>query len=407
MKKASWIVLALAAVLTLLGSLASLSNAYFDGQDALGGVALEKLADGNPEVMRAVRARRATAAAYGAGFAVLLLAITLGPYRRGDPWAWYAILAGTLTETLLTFARVPLIGTKAGASTALIQLVVIGIGLALGAGRLRTLPVAALLLVTGRARPGRDPSADAQGRASDVRGAPADLDRAPGRRAREREPVGRVVREAGRQVAGRGGADRHRGGGAGRHAGRRDPQGPPQSTDGGLHAGRPLRRAGAGRGHGVPERDVPARALRVAPRPRAHDRHRRPARQRDQVGDDPAASDARAGWRWRRRATRPSAGCGRARSAGTWTPPTCARAPPSPCPSSIPARSSTSATATPPRATGKCAARAWRRRWRSRSASAWSRRRRSPGRGSRTPSTSWWRAARARSPMRCGSRSWS
>jgi amidase len=145
-KMASWIVLTIAGALTLLGSLASLSNAYFSGQDQLGGVSLERLAADNPEVATAVRARRATAAAYAAGFAVLLLAITLGPYRRGDPWAWYAILAGTLTETLLTLMRVPFLGTRAGAGTALVQLVVIGIGLALGAGRLRPVPVVALLL---------------------------------------------------------------------------------------------------------------------------------------------------------------------------------------------------------------------------------------------------------------------
>jgi acetamidase/formamidase/creatinine amidohydrolase/Fe(II)-dependent formamide hydrolase-like protein len=145
-KRASWIVLAIAGALTLLGSLASLSNAYFSGPDQIGGVPLAKLADGNPEVITAVRARRATAAAYGAGFAVLLLAITLGPYRRGDPWAWWAILAGTLTETLLAMARVPFLGTRSGAGTALVQLVVIGIGLALGAGRLRTLPAAVVLL---------------------------------------------------------------------------------------------------------------------------------------------------------------------------------------------------------------------------------------------------------------------
>jgi acetamidase/formamidase/creatinine amidohydrolase/Fe(II)-dependent formamide hydrolase-like protein len=145
-KRASWMVLAAAASLTLLGSLASLSNAYFGGRDSLGGVAVDQLASGNPEVVTALRARRATAAAYGAGFAVLLLCITLGPYRRGEPWAWWAILAGTLTETLLTFARVPFLGTKAGAGSALVQLVVVGLGLALGAGRLRALPVAVLLL---------------------------------------------------------------------------------------------------------------------------------------------------------------------------------------------------------------------------------------------------------------------
>jgi amidase len=154
-KTASWVLLALAGVLTLLGSLASLSVAYFSGEDRIAGVAVGELANGNPEVITAVRARRATAAAYGAGFAVPLLFITLGPYRRGDPWAWYAIAAGALTETLLTFARVPFLGTKAGAATALIQLGVIGLGLALGAGRLRTLPVAVVLLFLAVPGPAR------------------------------------------------------------------------------------------------------------------------------------------------------------------------------------------------------------------------------------------------------------
>src|SRR6185369_6301637 len=106
MKTASWVVLALAGVLTLLASLASLNNAYFSGQERIGGVSIQDLANGRPEVVTALRARRATAAAYSAGFAAFLLLIAAGPYRKGDPWAWYAILIGTLTETLLTFARI-------------------------------------------------------------------------------------------------------------------------------------------------------------------------------------------------------------------------------------------------------------------------------------------------------------
>src|SRR5207237_6678205 len=125
MKRASWIVLVVAASLTLFASLASLSNAYFGRQDRLGGVTLEELSAGHTEVSNAVHARRATAASYAAGFAVLLLAITLGPYRRGDRWAWWAILAGTLTETLLSLARVPMLGMWSGTVPALIQLGVV------------------------------------------------------------------------------------------------------------------------------------------------------------------------------------------------------------------------------------------------------------------------------------------
>jgi len=84
-----------------------------------------------------VRARRATAAAYAAGFATLFLAIVLGPYRRGDRWAWWALAAGTLVVAVSTLLRIPLLGTSLGAGTAGIQLGVVALGLALGAGRLR------------------------------------------------------------------------------------------------------------------------------------------------------------------------------------------------------------------------------------------------------------------------------
>ena len=92
------------------------------------------------------RLRLHAAAAYGAGFATLFLAITLGPYRRGDVWAWWALLAGTLVVSGLILSPGPLagiqLGTAAavtGAGTALasiVQLTVAGLGLALDAGRL-------------------------------------------------------------------------------------------------------------------------------------------------------------------------------------------------------------------------------------------------------------------------------
>jgi len=146
LKKASWIILTAAASLTLLGGLASLSNAYFNGQERIGGVAIETLAAGNGEVVTAIRARRSTAASYACGFAVLILALTIGPYRRGDAWAWWAILAGTLTLTLLALARVAFLGTRSGAGTALVQLVVMGLGLALDVPKRGTMPVLVLLL---------------------------------------------------------------------------------------------------------------------------------------------------------------------------------------------------------------------------------------------------------------------
>jgi hypothetical protein len=148
MKTASWIILVVVGTLTLVGSLFSVGIAYFSLiPDRVGPATLTELSVGRPEVATAVRARRATAAAYGAGFATLFLAITLGPYRRGDVWAWWALLAGTLVVSVLILLRVPFLGINLGAPTAvtgagtalstLVQLGVVGLGLALGRGRLR------------------------------------------------------------------------------------------------------------------------------------------------------------------------------------------------------------------------------------------------------------------------------
>jgi hypothetical protein len=145
-KNASCIILTLVGGLTLSGSLVSLGIAYSSVQDQIGPATLAELSVGRPDVAIAVRARRATAAAYGAGFATLFLAITLGPCRRGDVCAWWAVLAGILVVSGLILLRVPLLGIQlgkaaavTGAGTALasiVQLAVAGLGLALGARRL-------------------------------------------------------------------------------------------------------------------------------------------------------------------------------------------------------------------------------------------------------------------------------
>src|SRR2546425_6993810 len=136
MKTASWIILVVAGALTLLGSLVSLGVAYGSDRDQIGPASLVELSVGRPEVATAVRARRATAAAYAAGFATLFLAITLGPYRRGDVWAWWALSAGTLVVSALTLLRVPFLHIRLGAPAAVGPLGVVGPGLALGAGPL-------------------------------------------------------------------------------------------------------------------------------------------------------------------------------------------------------------------------------------------------------------------------------
>ena len=144
MKTASWVLLVFVAVAALLYSLLSASRAYGTYNERLGGVRVSELAAGRPEVETAVRARRATAAACSAGFATLFLLISLIPYRRGEVWAWWALLVGMLVVATLILLRIPLLSTSTadsfGGGTAvgtLTLLLIVGVGLALGAGRLR------------------------------------------------------------------------------------------------------------------------------------------------------------------------------------------------------------------------------------------------------------------------------
>jgi hypothetical protein len=69
MKTASWVILLVAGALTLIGSLISAGVAYTSVvDDRIGPATLTELSAGRPDVATAVRARRGTAAAYGAGF---------------------------------------------------------------------------------------------------------------------------------------------------------------------------------------------------------------------------------------------------------------------------------------------------------------------------------------------------
>jgi hypothetical protein len=133
LRTVSWVILTVVATLTLLGGLASAGVAYF----SQAGVAMSGTVDWNPEVATAIRARRATAAGYAAGYATVLLFLALGPYRRGERWSWWAVLAGSLVLGGIVLARGVLLGTTAGLTLARIQLGASLVALVLDAGRLR------------------------------------------------------------------------------------------------------------------------------------------------------------------------------------------------------------------------------------------------------------------------------
>ncbi len=120
MRKASWIVLAVLGVLTILVSFISANLAY-RGVYPVGGASITDIAAGREAVLLGLRGVRGTSAAFGAAFGVLLLSIVLGPYRGGEKWAWWAIFGAYAMLVVVVAVRVPLLGTSLGVIGALIQ----------------------------------------------------------------------------------------------------------------------------------------------------------------------------------------------------------------------------------------------------------------------------------------------
>lgn len=136
MKKASWIVLLVVGVLISFFSLLSAVNAYWRNW-TIGPTSLTRLEAVVPGTEVALRGSRATAAAYGAAYGALFLTIVLGPYRRGEVWAWWALLGSTLFFAAIVLLRVPLLGTSLGINPAVVPLALVLLGLGLDLGRVR------------------------------------------------------------------------------------------------------------------------------------------------------------------------------------------------------------------------------------------------------------------------------
>jgi len=138
LRMVSWILLTLVGALTVFGSLASMGVAYFQPDDQIGPIALSELTAERPDVAIALQARRGTAAAFGAGYGVLFLILTLVPYRRGDVWAWWALCFATIVVNGIILLRSPLLGTNLGLGAATIPVAVSIIALVLDVGRLKS-----------------------------------------------------------------------------------------------------------------------------------------------------------------------------------------------------------------------------------------------------------------------------
>jgi hypothetical protein len=138
MKKASWIILTVLGVAITLLSLVSALHAYRTRDDyGIGHSRVSRVAGGDAGVATALRGIRGTSASYGVAYGILFLAIVLGPYRRGEAWAWIALLVAGLTQCVLVLLRIPILGTQLGVAPAVDQIVLLVVGLLLDVGRLK------------------------------------------------------------------------------------------------------------------------------------------------------------------------------------------------------------------------------------------------------------------------------
>ena len=143
---ASWIILLLVVAAVALLSLQSLRIAYMGNQDSLiTGFTLDQIREhGGEDAVKAFKGRRATAATWALGYALLALPVILGPYRRGERWAWWALLVSLGVSQLLSILRVPMLDTALGAGAPRIVLAIALIGLLAGAPQFFRRPAAAI-----------------------------------------------------------------------------------------------------------------------------------------------------------------------------------------------------------------------------------------------------------------------
>jgi hypothetical protein len=128
------LLLLLAAALTLL----SINSTYLPlaarPDDVTSSVTIDDIgAKTSPEVATALRGRRVTAATWALAYGIMLWWVLLVPYKRGERWAWWAILLSIVVSQLLSLARIPMLDTQQGAAASAILMGVALVGLLLGA----------------------------------------------------------------------------------------------------------------------------------------------------------------------------------------------------------------------------------------------------------------------------------
>jgi multisubunit Na+/H+ antiporter MnhB subunit len=114
----AWVILLVVGLLMILGGAESLIVAYRGGNETIAGVSSETLAQINPELPKALRGRRATAAAYAVSCGLLVAWISVTAFRRRQKWAWYGLLCSLGAGAVLSALRIPLMNYRPGSETA-------------------------------------------------------------------------------------------------------------------------------------------------------------------------------------------------------------------------------------------------------------------------------------------------
>ena len=134
---ASWVILLVVSGAIVLLSVDSLRISYTGRQDGLTReYSLTQIGEhGGDQAVKAFRGRRATAATWAMGYALLAIAVIWIPYRRGEKWAWWALLASLGLSQFLSLGRAIMLVTTAGTGAPAILLAFVLLGLLAGVRR--------------------------------------------------------------------------------------------------------------------------------------------------------------------------------------------------------------------------------------------------------------------------------
>lgn len=133
----SWVILLVVSGAIVLFSAQSLWIAYTGGADSLTSeYTLTQIGEqGGDQAVKAFRGRRATAATWAMGYALLAIAVIWIPYRRAEKWAWWALFVSLALSQFLSLGRAIMLATTAGTATPAILLAFVLLGLLAGSPR--------------------------------------------------------------------------------------------------------------------------------------------------------------------------------------------------------------------------------------------------------------------------------